>query len=328
MAEILWSRRQVLRLGVLSGTLSLAGCSRSRGPLLVAGRGEMPSSWTQRLPAPWSVRLVAGPAEVRQAAEEASLMQLGDGWALADPRPAVQPIGTPELLGRLDPKAAPPARLFAPSGSPLLAFPWSVSPWVIVLRNRPDLVRRSEEGWSLLLDPSLRDRLVLPSSPRVCIALVGEDPARLARLRRQALAHDDREGLNLLLSGEADAAVLPRQPVVPLLRRDPRLRVVLPADGAPLAWNLLLRPASAGAEPPLEWLAAILEPPLLGRLLTSGWVPPLPPSSLRAALAGSPPALAALLAPPDAVWERCQSLPPLTEAERNRLQNLWDAAAP
>ncbi len=328
MAEIRWSRRQLLRLGVLAGTLSLAGCRRSSGPLLVAGRGEIPSSWSQRLPSPWSVRLVAGPEEVRQAEEEASLIQLGDGWALAEPRLALQPIGTPELIGRLDPKAASAARLFAPAGSPQLAFPWSVSPWVIVLRNRADLVRRSGEGWSLLLDPSLRDRLVLPSSPRVCIALVGEDPARLARLRRQALAHDERNGLNLLLSGEADAAVLPRQPVVPLLRRDPRLRVVLPAEGAPLAWNLLLRPAAAVAEPPLEWLAAILEPPLLSRLLTSGWVPPLPPPSLRAVLAGSPPALSALLAPPDAVWKRCRSLPPLTEAERRRLQTLWDAAAP
>jgi hypothetical protein len=199
---------------------------------------------------------------------------------------------------------------------------------VIVLRNRPDLARRAAEGWSLLLDPSLRQRLVLPSSPRVCIALMAADPARLARLRRQALAHDDRNGLNLLLSGEADAAVLPRQPVVPLLRRDPRLRVVLPPQGAPLAWNLLLRPAGALQEPPLEWLAAILEPPLLPRLLASGWVPPLPLPALRTALAGSPPALTALLAPAAAVWERCRSLPPLAEGERRRLQNLWDAAAP
>jgi len=327
MADVRWSRRRVLRLGVLAGTLSLAGCGRS-GPQLLAGRGELPSAWTKRLPSPWSVRLVEGPAAVLAAAQGASLMQLGDGWALEPPRSELQPIGTPQLAARLDPAAGAVARLFAPAGSPLLAFPWSVSPWVIALRNRSDLVARAAEGWNLLLDPSLRDRLVLPSSPRVCIALVGEDPARLARLRRQALAHDDRNGLNLLLSGEADAAVLPRQPVVPLLRRDPRLRVVLPAEGAPLAWNLLLRPAGAAEEPPLEWLAAVLEPPLLPRLLAGGWVPPLPPASLRQALAGSPPPLTALLAPPPAVWERCRSLPPLAEPERRRLQDLWDAAAP
>jgi hypothetical protein len=327
MADVRWSRRRVLRLGVLAGTLSLAGCGRS-GPQLLASRGELPTSWSKRLPSPWSVRFADGPAEVLQGATAAALIQLADGWALERSRADLQPIGTPELVARLDPRAVAAARLFAPAGSPLLAFPWSVSPWVIVFRNRPDLARRAAEGWSLLLDPSLRERLVLPSSPRVCIALVGEDPVRLARLRRQALAHDDRNGLNLLLSGEADAAVLPRQPVVPLLRRDPRLRVVLPPEGAPLAWNLLLRPAGAVVEPPLEWLAAILEPPLLPRLLTAGWVPPLPLPALRTALAGSPPPLTALLAPPATVWERCRSLPPLAEEERRRLQSLWDAAAP
>jgi hypothetical protein len=327
MADVRWSRRRVLRLGVLVGTLSLAGCGRS-GPQLLASSGQLPSSWSKRLPSPWSVRFVDGPAEVLQEASEASLIQLGDGWALDIPPTDLQPIGTAELAARLDPRALAAGRLFAPAGSPLLAFPWAVSPWVIVLRNRPDLARRAAEGWSLLLDPSLRERLVLPASPRVCIALVGEDPARLARLRRQALAYDDRNGLNLLLSGEADAAVLPRQPVVPLLRRDPRLRVLLPAEGAPLAWNLLLRPAGAGVEPPLEWLASILEPPLLSRLLAAGWVPPLPLPALRSALAGSPQPLTALLAPAAAVWERCRSLPPLAEGERRRLQNLWDAAAP
>ena len=142
-------------------------------------------------------------------------------------------------------------------------LPWSYGPWVLVLRSRPDLARRRAEGWDLLLDPSLAGRLVLPSSPRVAIALVGEDPERLRRLRRGALAYDERNGLNLLITGEAQAAVLPRQRLVRLLRRDPRLQVLLPASGAPLSWNLLLRPPGPHPPPPLEWLGAALEPPLL-----------------------------------------------------------------
>jgi len=148
--------------------------------------------------------------------------------------------------------AIPLARLYGPASPGPLAFPWSYGPWVLVLRSRPDLARRRAEGWNLLLDPSLAGRLVLPSSPRVTIALLGEDPERLRRLRRAALAYDDRDGLNLLLTGEAEAAVLPRQRVVALLRRDPRLQVLLPESGAPLSWNLLLRPAGPHPEPPLE----------------------------------------------------------------------------
>jgi hypothetical protein len=161
----------------------------------------------------------------------------------------------------------------------------------------------------------------------VVIALAEGQPQRLAALRRQALAFDDRDALNHLLSGQAEAAVVPRQRLVPLLQRDPRLLGVLPASGAPLTWNLLLRPRAGRTAPPLDWLAEILEPPLLGRLLAGGWVPPLPREELARALAGFPDRLAQLLLPPAAVLARCPSLPPLPIEERRRLQALWDGAA-
>jgi hypothetical protein len=38
--------------------------------------------------------------------------------------------------------------------------------------------------------------------------------------------------------------------------------------------------------------------------------------------------VASLLLPPEPVLARCQDLPPLAAAERNRLQALWDGASP
>jgi hypothetical protein len=332
MADPLLTRRGLLRIAAVAALGLVSGCRR-QDPLLVASRGDLPSSWSARLPQPWSVRLLDDPAEVLKASSgperaHAALLQLSDGWATTLPRQGLQPIGTAALLGRLRPMAAEASRLFAPPGAPSLAFPWSCGPWVLVLRNRPDLARRAAASWDVLLDPSLRGRLVLPSSPRVSIALVQGDAGRLARLRRQAFAFDERDGLNLLLAGEAEAAVLPRQRVVALLRRDPRLQVVLPETGAPLVWNLLLRPAGSQPEPPLDWLGEALEAPLLGRLLAAGWVPPLPRDSLEEALKGFPAALAQLLLPPEPVLARCTSLPPLRPEERILLQALWDGAAP
>ncbi len=323
------SRRTLLRLGAASALTLLAGCERQE-PLLLASRGDLPAAWARRLPKPWRSQLLEDPAQVlaRAAAPLTGLLQLSDGWA-GELGPAdLQPIGTPALIERLTPMAAPLARLHGPAAAAPLAFPWSYGPWVLVLRSRPDLARRRAEGWELLLDPSLAGRLVLPSSPRVTIALVGEDPERLRRLRRAALAYDDRDGLSLLLTGEAEAAVLPRQRVVGLLRRDPRLQVLLPESGAPLTWNLLLRPAGPHPEPPLEWLGEALEAPLLPALLAGGWVPPLPRDQLQRALADFPAAVAALLLPPQPVLERCFSLAPLTAVERAALQRLWDGAAP
>ena len=332
MPDALLPRRGVLRIGTAAGLAALAGCS-AQGPQLVASRGDLPSAWSKSLPGPWQLRLLESPAEVVDAvrgadAARSSLLQLSDGWADTLPPGALQPFAQPSLLGRLAPMAAAVSRLYRPPGSPALAFPFSYAPWMLLLRNRPDLIDRRKEGWNLLLDPSLTGRVVLPSSPRVVIALVDGDRDRLRRLRRQAVAHDDRDGLNLVLAGDADAAVLPRSRLVPTLRRDLRLQALLPASGSPLSWNLLVRPARGQAIPPLDWLAQALDAPLLARLLSGGWVPPLPRDQLQAALKGFPEPLAALLLPPQEVLDRCVSLAPLTAPERRRLQALWDEAAP
>jgi len=326
------TRRQLLQLGAVSLPLLLSGCRQERQQLL-ASRRDLPAAWAARLPRDWSLRSEDDPAGViaslsGPAGQRPSLAQLWDGWASTLPAAALQPFDAPQLLERLSPMASPVSRLFAKAGATPLAFPWAVDPWVLLLRGRPDLARRHDEGWGLLLDPSLRGRIVLPSSPRLTLSLVRADPGRLRQLRRATLANDERDGLSLLLNGDAEAMVLPRRRAVPLLRSDPRLAVVLPAEGAPLGWNLLLRPADTAASLPLDWLEAALQPPLLPRLVAAGWVPPLPRPLLEAAASALPQLQRELLVPPQAVLERCWSLPPLGEAERRTLQRLWDDASP
>jgi hypothetical protein len=330
MTSPVFPRRQVLRFGAALSLGWLAGCRQSRAEL-VAHRGDLPKAWAAELPAPWQARWLEDPAAVVASVSQSpapGLVQCLDGWATTVPANRLQPFGAPALLKRLEAVAQPVSRLYAPAGSAAVAFPWACSPWVLLLRRRDDLVPQATEDWDVLLDPSLKGGVVLPSSPRVVIDLVQGDPARLRRLRAQALAYDDRDGLNLLLTGEAEAAVLPRQRVLPLLRRDPRLRALLPATGSPLSWNLLLRPVSAQPAPPLDWLGAILEPPLLPLLLAAGSVPPLPRGLLEASLKTFPASIAHLLLPPTAVWERCRSLPPLTPQQQESLQDLWRETTP
>lgn len=334
------SRRQLLQLAIGAGLL--AACRPAVGPELLLVEGELPAAWLKQLPPPWRSRALADPAAVQDLLLKQGnqppqtsgpvppgLVALSDGWASGLVRKGLQPFGAPRLWARLAPFSAAPARLFGPAGSAELAFPWAYSPWVIALRSRPDLLARRQEGWGLLLDPSLRGQLVLPSSPRISLEIMGGDFDRLERLRAQALAYDDIDGLNLLLSGKAAAAVLPLQRLIPLLRRDARLAVIWPASGAPLSWQLLLRPAASSPQlPPLEWLGAVLEPPLLEQLLGRGWVPPLPQAQLAPLTQRYPAAMAALLLPGEGLLQRCWSLPPLTLAQQLAQQNLWDAAAP
>jgi len=362
MADVLLlSRRRLLHLasggGAWLGLAALGGCRGAgpRDPQLLLVRDQLPAPWLKQLPGPWRPRPLDTPEALLQAASGPGagprLLALGDGWAQRLPASRLQPLRLEPLLGQLDRFAAPASRLFAPPGSPPLAFPWAFGTWLLLLRNRSDLLRRREEGWDLLLDPSLRGRLVLPSSPRLVIELalrqLGLDPvaapaaliadprlpAQLRRLLGQALALDERDGINLLLAGDADAAVVPSQLAITLLQRDPRLEALLPASGSPLSWQLLLhlRPSAASlAEPdpplPQEWLGHALRPPLLDRLLAGGWVPPLPPQRLQPLLARWPQRLRTLLLPPPAVLERCTNLPPLPAEQRRLWQGLWDEA--
>lgn len=329
-------RRELLRLGVGAAALGapwlLGGCRSGQGAAVLALTAkQLPVAWLKGLPDGWRARQLEAPQAVLEQGRRdpvAALLALSDGWAGSVASSSWQPFGAPELLASLTPLAASASRLFAPEGQPALAYPWSFTPWVILLRSRPDLQERAEQGWSLLLDPSLRGRLVLPSSPRVCMALVGSEPEQLKQLRRQALAYDERDGLNLVLSGEAEAAVLPLRRLVPLLRRDLRLAVLWPASGAPLSWQLLLRPTGVEQPVPLAWLADLLEGPLLASLLAAGWVPPLPRQQLEPLVSRFPAATASLLLPPPGLLERCWSLPPLDTAARLALQSRWDAAAP
>jgi len=330
------SRRRLLQLGVGAGAGLLAACRSAPGPELLLAEADLPAAWLKQLPAPWRTRQVADAAAVQKAVRELGqrpapgLVALSDGWASGLSRQQLQSFEAPRLWARLAAFSAPVARLYGPPAAGQLAFPWAYSPWVIALRSRSDLAARRQEGWQLLLDPSLRGRLVLPSSPRISLEIMGGDFERLERLRAQALAYDDRDGLNLLLSGDAEAAVLPLQRLIPLLRRDQRLAVIWPDSGAPLSWQLLLRPAGAAqsAPPPLEWLGAVLEQPLLEQLLARGLVPPLPQADLAPVARRFPESIAALLLPGDGLLQRCWSLPPLSVPQQLAQQNLWDAAAP
>jgi len=295
------TRRSLLAL--LSGAGLLAACSGPKQRLGVQN-GTLPRAWLQRLPAGWGTESISLGTGLPKPGQSSGLgpLALTDGWATSKPAGHWLPwpaSAATELL-------MPEAQALLPWGLPV-----AMGPWLLVLRDRADLWQSlaAKAGWQLLLHPSLRGQLLLPASKRVVLDIakrIGNQKETMERLEQQALGFSDVDALTLLLNGEAQAAVLPSRAVVPLLRSDSRLRAFLPIQGSPLWWNLLVRPASAAAIPPLEWLLAPRKSPLLDQLLRAGFTPPLQRSLLEAALARQP--QAELLLPPPQLLKRCTTL--------------------
>ena len=246
-------RRQVLQMIGATGTVLLAGCRpATSAPTLMAPAGVLPKPWADALPKPWSLTLAPAQQDWRPADQaRADVLVIGDGWLDAHPADTLQPIASERLLSQLDGQAK--ALLASLGALQDRVLPLAVSPWVMLLRDDPAM---TQEGWPLLLDSSMAGRVVLPASPRLVMSLadhLGGGQA-LPALRRQALTYDDRQATNWLLKGEAKVVVLPLSRCIALLGRDPRLRAILPASGAPLHWTVLLRPEVSREPVPQRWV--------------------------------------------------------------------------
>jgi putative spermidine/putrescine transport system substrate-binding protein len=331
------SRRRLLQLGAVAGAGLVAACRRGTAPpQLHAARGLLPKPWSEQLPSPWTWSWQEAETTDRDDQDRddqervgGDLLALNDGWLQGLPPDQLQRIQAPPLEQRLGAQAQ---RLLALQGELLAGkvLPVGVSPWVMLFRNGAAWAEAARAGWDVLLQPSLRGRVILPASPRWVIDLADRCGGRstLRRLRQQLLTMDDRRATNWLLKDKARVVVLPLQRCMPLLRRDPRLTAVLPAQGAPLHWTLLVRPKETREPLPQAWVDAAWTSPLRRKLLLNGWRAPLEADAMELDRQDLPKPWRDLLLPPASRWERCWSLPPLMEEERLVLQDRWRASAP
>ena len=331
-----FGRRDFLRLSLLAGLSGLASCTSAKGnPVLRSTLETVPKKWRRALPAPWRFRELdarLGEKAFNKAFDEgADLLALGDGWLYDLPIQQMRSINAPILEQRLETQA----RNFLEALGDKLAskvLPVGVSPWVLLFRNGGAWLSEANEGWNVLLNDELAGQVVMPQSPYLVMSLAekmgGGDALR--RLRSQVKIFDDRNGLNWLLKGDALVAVLPLQRCLPLLRRDPRLSVVLPQSGSPLHWTVLVQSKKTREPFPQAWVEKAWDSSsnLLGKLLANGWIPPISRAELRSSLVGIPEEYQPIILPSDEVWQRCWSIPPLGPIAKKKLLELWERSSP
>ncbi|PSN16925.1 polyamine ABC transporter substrate-binding protein [filamentous cyanobacterium CCT1] len=296
-----------------------------------------------------------GQTEDEEAASRADWVSLADYWlAPAIRQELVQPLEVsalthwdelaavwPELVRRsAEGRPSPDGSVWA------VPYRWS---HLVVLYDRDRLPRGSAPltTWADLLRPELRRRLVLPNHPRLVLGLAQkalsasantEDPSAveglepfLADLHNQVRVYDSDHYLEMLLIGDATAAVVWSDDALPLLKQYRNLAVAVPPEGTLLSAQLWVRPqaiataSEQAASTALNWLDFCLDDDFAMQLAifgqgTSTRLWGIERSQLPEPLQ-TPPALA--LAPD--VADQSEFLLPLSAAAEDRYSQLWQS---
>ncbi len=327
-------RREFLQFGLSAGLFFFAGCTPRRDIPLLTGAPEALSKRAIRsLPEPWKYRSFQSSnsqTPFKDALEDGTdLVVINDGWLPELPEELIKPIDNKEFFERFDQKTMNFLGSLDQSFRGCV-LPVSVSPWVMLFRNGDTWIDEAKKSWQALLDPRLKGLVVLPKSPRLVMELADtmETDRSLQQLKDQALVFDDRYGLNWVLEGKARVVVLPLQRCLSALRRDPRLSIAFPRSGSPLQWTLLVHSAFSSVPFPHSWVIRLFEPPLLGQLLSEGWIPSVTFSEWEKDLSQMPSRYRKIIFPNEEAWSNSWSLPPLTISQKKELSRRWSQLFP
>ena len=135
---------------------------------------------------------------------------------------------------------------------------------------------------------------------------------------------NDRNALNWVVSGRANAAVLPLSSCVDSLIKDPRLSVLLPQEGSPLNWTVLASPSLSPEFFPTDWFDSLWGATYLSRVISKGFLPPTNLSDLRRKNINVPKKYQSIFLPEESVWNKCWSLPRLSLERKKDLALNWN----
>ncbi len=326
-------RRDVIKYGLLSAFFLLSGCSPSNKRLAVRGvPNTFPSEFINSLSSSWeffpikNIELQKTPYN-STLQEKTDLLVLNDGWISKLPFRSLKEIKETKIRDNLSKKASSFLDGLGQDYKNRI-FPLAVSPWVILFRNEDSLDLENKNSWETLFSSGLTNQVVLPNSPYLLISIAQKIGFvnDLKKIKSQAKAFDDRNALNWVVSGRANAAVLPLSSCVDSLIRDPRLSVLLPQEGSPLNWTVLASPILSSETFPSDWFDSLWGPTYLRRVIRKGFLPPTDFSDINRKNINIAQRYQFIFIPDESVWDKCWSLPMLSGEDKKKLALNWNSS--
>jgi len=324
-------RRDFLKYGLISSLFLLSGCSRSQKKFVLRGvPNSFPSELINSLSTSWEFSPIKD-IELRKfpyyssLQEKTDLLVLNDGWISALPINSFQEIKADNIRNSFSKQTSSFLDGLGETYSKKI-LPIAVSPWVILLRNEGSLALKNMNSWKVLLSSSLTNQIVFPNSPYLLISIAQKINLgnNFTAIKSQAKSYDDKNALNWVISGRANAAVLPLSRCVDNLISDPRLSVLFPIEGSPLNWTLLASPSLPSDSFSTDWFNSLWGATYLSRVIRKGFLPPIDLSEIRRQNINVPEKYLSIFLPDESVWKKCWSLPILSSERKKDLALNWN----
>ena len=326
-----FGRRDFLKYGLISSLLILSGCATSQKKLVLRGvSNSFPNEFINSLSTAWEffpiedIKLQKNPYNFILQ-EKTDLLVLNDGWIPDLPFGSLQEIKEPYMKDNFSKQTSSFLDGLGENYKNRI-FPLAVSPWVILFRNEDSLDLKNKNSWEVIFSNTLTNQIVFPNSPYLVIS-IGQKLGfenDLSKIKSQAKSFDDRNALNWVVSGRANAAVLPLSSCVDSLIKDPRLSVLLPEEGSPLNWTVLASPILSAESFPTDWFDSLWGPTYLRHVIRKGFLPPTSFADLRRQNLNIPKKYQSIFLPKQSFWKKCWSLPLLSVQEKKNMALIWN----
>ncbi len=324
-------RRDFIKYGLVSSFFILSGCSTSQQKLKLRGiSNSVPSEFINSLSTSWEYSPITD-IELRNFSyksilqEGADLIVLNDGWISNLPFGSLKEIQGSYIRDNFSKQTSSFLDGLGEDYENRI-FPLAVSPWVILLKNEDSLALENKNSWEVIFSSSLTNQIVFPKSPYLIISIaqkIGFDND-FSKIKSQAKLFDDRNALNWVVSGRANAAVLPLSSCVNSLIKDPRLSVLMPEEGSPLNWTVVASPLHSSEPFPTDWFDSLWGPTYLRRLIRKGFLPPTNLFNLTRKNVNVPQKYKSIFIPKESIWNNCWSLPLLSFEKKKDLALNWN----
>ena len=326
-----FGRREFIKYGLVSSLFFLSGCSTSQKKLALRGvSNSFPSEFVNSLSKGWEFFPIKD-IDLKKFSynstlqEKTDLLVLNDGWISELAINSFQEIKVDNIRNNFSKQTNSFLEGLGEDYKKKL-LPLAVSPWVILFRNEGSLALKNKDTWEVIFSNSLANQIVFPRSPYLLISIAQKIDLvnDIFKIKSQAKTYDDRNALNWVVSGRANAAVLPLSRCVDSLIADPRLSVLLPQEGSPLNWTVLATPSLSQESFPTDWFDLLWGPTYLSRVIRKGFLPPINLNDFRGKNINVPKDYYSIFLPEESVWNKCWSLPSLSFEKKKELALDWN----